>query len=81
MPVPARAGISEVQHARPGGAHVLDAHHGAGGHGLQARFEQEFSVKGSPTCTVGRRSAACSSKTADAMVAPWMPSRPVLLPT
>ena len=40
-----------------------------------------FSVKGSPTCTVGRFSSLSSSKLADAIVAPWMPSRPVLEPT
>ena len=40
-----------------------------------------FSVKGSPTCTVGRFSSESSLNSADAMVAPWMPSRPVLAPT
>ena len=40
-----------------------------------------FSVNGSPTCTVGRLASASSSNSADAMVAPWMPSRPVLEPT
>ena len=40
-----------------------------------------FSVKGSPTCTVGRFSSESSSNSAEAMVAPWMPSRPVLEPT
>ncbi len=40
-----------------------------------------FSTKGSPTCTVGRFSSLLSSNSADAMVAPWMPSRPVLEPT
>ncbi len=40
-----------------------------------------FSVNGSPTCTVGRLSSSPSAKSADAMVAPWIPSRPVLLPT
>ena len=39
-----------------------------------------FSAKGSPTCTVGRFSAAFASKAADAMAAPPMPSRPVLEP-
>ena len=39
-----------------------------------------FSAKGSPTCTVGRFSSEASSNSADAMVAPWMPSRPVLEP-
>ena len=42
---------------------------------------RSFSVNGSPTCTVGRRSADVSSNASDAIVAPWMPSRPVLAPT
>ena len=40
-----------------------------------------FSMNGSPTCTAGRFSADFSSNSADAIVAPWMPSRPVLAPT
>ncbi len=40
-----------------------------------------FSVKGSPTWTVGRLASESASNSALAMVAPWMPSRPVLEPT
>ena len=40
----------------------------------------DFSVKGSPTCTVGRLSSMVSSNSADAMVAPPTPSRPVRAP-
>ena len=40
-----------------------------------------FSVNGSPTCTVGRFASASAANSADAMVAPWMPSRPVFEPT
>ena len=40
-----------------------------------------FSVNGSPTCTVGRFSSASAPNSALAMVAPCMPSRPVLDPT
>ena len=40
-----------------------------------------FSMNGSPTCTAGRFSADFSSNSADAIVAPWMPSRPVFAPT
>ena len=40
-----------------------------------------FSVNGSPTWTVGRFSSLSSEKSALAMVAPWMPSRPVFDPT
>ena len=39
-----------------------------------------FSVKGSPTCTVGRFSSIASSNSAEAIVAPPTPSRPVLAP-
>ncbi len=39
-----------------------------------------FSENGSPTCTVGRFPWLSSSKTAEAIEAPWMPSRPVLEP-
>ena len=41
---------------------------------------RSFSENGSPTCTVGRFSSAPSPNSADAMLAPWMPSRPVLEP-
>ena len=40
-----------------------------------------FSMNGSPTWTVGRFSSLPSPNSADAMVAPWIPSRPVLAPT
>src|SRR2546423_1326382 len=39
-----------------------------------------FSENGSPTCTVGRFSSASAPNSAEAMVAPWMPSRPVFEP-
>ena len=42
---------------------------------------RSFSVNGSPTCTVGRLASASAANSADAMVAPWMPSRPVRAPT
>jgi len=37
-------------------------------------------MNGSPTCTVGRFSSVEASNSAEAMVAPWIPSRPVLAP-
>ncbi len=41
-----------------------------------------FSVNGSPTCTVGRFWLASSAaNSSEAIVAPWMPSRPVFDPT
>jgi hypothetical protein len=42
---------------------------------------RSFSVNGSPTWTVGRISPASAPNSAEAIVAPWMPSRPVLAPT
>jgi hypothetical protein len=42
---------------------------------------RSFSVNGSPTCTVGRFSSDLSSNSPEAIVAPWMPSRPVFDPT
>ena len=38
-------------------------------------------MNGSPTCTVGRSASWPSSNSALAIVAPWMPSRPVFAPT
>jgi hypothetical protein len=40
-----------------------------------------FSVNGSPTCTIGRFASLSSVSSAEAKVAPWMPSRPVFEPT
>ena len=40
-----------------------------------------FSMKGSPTCTLGRFCLDSSVNSAEAMDAPWMPSRPVRAPT
>ena len=42
---------------------------------------RSFSVKGSPTCTVGRFASEPAPNSAGAMGAPWIPSRPVLEPT
>ena len=42
---------------------------------------KSFSVKGSPTCTCGRRRSLSCVSSSDANEAPWIPSRPVLEPT
>ena len=81
MPVPARAPISEVEQVSPAApmswipttAPVFKASRHAS--------SSTFSMNGSPTCTVGRRSSLPSPNSAEAMVAPWIPSRPVLAPT
>ena len=43
--------------------------------------KRSFSVKGSPTWTVGFFSSILSSNIADAILAPWIPSLPVFDPT
>ena len=81
MPVPAREAHSAVEQVRPAApmswmpttAPVLSTSRQAS--------SSTFSMNGSPTCTVGRRSSLPSPNSAEAMVAPWMPSRPVLAPT
>ena len=81
MPMPARAGISEQAHASPAAPMSWMPTIAPVAMASRQASSSSFSVNGSPTCTVGRRSSAVSSKVADAMVAPWMPSRPVLAPT
>ena len=81
IPVPLRAGISEVQHASPAAPMSWMPTTAPVAMASRQASSRSFSVNGSPTCTVGRLASASSSKAADAMVAPWMPSRPVLLPT
>ena len=81
MPVPARAPISRGRAGEPRRAHVLDAH--APRRVFRASRQASsstFSMKGSPTCTVGRFSSLPSPNSAEAMVAPWIPSRPGLGP-
>ena len=81
MPVPARLPISEVEQVRPAAPmswmpttqpDCIASRHAS---------RSSFSRKGSPTCTVGRFSSELSSNSSEAIVAPWMPSRPVLAPT
>ena len=48
-----RAAISTDELVRPGGAHVLDRDHVVVAEHLEAGLDQQFSVNGSPTCTVG----------------------------
>ena len=81
IPQPPREPISEVEHDRPAApmswmpttAPVFIT-------SRQASI-RSFSMNGSPTWTAGRFSADFSSNSADAIVAPWMPSRPVFAPT
>ena len=81
IPVPARDPISEVEQVSPAApmswipttAPVFNASRHAS--------SSTFSMKGSPTWTVGRFSSLPAPSSAEAMVAPWIPSRPVLAPT
>jgi hypothetical protein len=81
--IPARLAISNVEHVRPAApmswmptiaSDFISSRHAS---------RRSFSVNGSPTWTVGRFSSAApaSPNSADAIEAPWMPSRPVLAPT
>ena len=81
MPVPDRAGISEQPQASPAAPMSWMPTMAPVAIASRQASRSSFSVNGSPTCTVGRRSSAVSSNVAEAMVAPWMPSRPVLAPT
>jgi hypothetical protein len=79
-PLPARLAISTLEEVSPAApmswmptsASVLNSSRQAS--------SKSFSRKGSPTCTVGRFDSLSSSNSALAMVAPWMPSRPVRAP-
>ncbi len=81
MPLPPRELISEVAQVSP--AAPMSWMPTSASVFITSRHASmsSFSMKGSPTCTAGRFSAEASSNSADAMVAPWMPSRPVLAPT
>ena len=70
MPVPARAGISEQAHANPAAPMSWIPRMAPVAIASRHASSKSFSVKGSPTCTVGRRASAPSSKVAEAMVAP-----------
>ena len=81
MPTPPLSAISEVDEVSPAAPMSWMATMSSDAINSRQASIRSFSVKGSPTCTVGRFSAEFSSNAAEAMVAPWMPSRPVLEPT
>ena len=64
-----------------GRAHVLDGDDGVGRHQFEAGLEQQ--LLGERIADLHGRAllSLSSSNSAEAMVAPWMPSRPVLEPT
>ncbi len=81
MPTPPRAAISSEELVRPAAPMSCTATTAPDLSACSVASSSTFSAKGSPTCTVGSRSVLLSSKASEAMVAPWMPSRPVRLPT
>ncbi len=81
MPVPARAAISQVEQVRPAAPMSWMPTSASLFITSRQASRRSFSMNGSPTCTAGRFSAEASSNSAEAIVAPWMPSRPVLAPT
>ena len=70
MPTPPRAPHLACGAREARRSHVLDADERVGLRSLEAGFEQELSMNGSPTCAAGRFSCSFSSDSADAIVAP-----------
>ena len=81
MPTPPLSAISDVEEVSPAAPMSWMAMMQSVAINSRHASIKSFSVKGSPTWTVGRFSSLLSSNSADAMVAPWMPSRPVFEPT
>ena len=79
-PVPARLAISKLLEVRPAAPMSWMPMTQSVWKISRQASSRSFSVKGSPTCTVGRFSSLPSPNSAEAMLAPWMPSRPVLEP-
>ena len=81
MPAPPRAPISHDEQVRPAAPMSCRPTSASVCRTSRHASSSSFSMNGSPTCTFGRFSADASSNSADAIVAPWMPSRPVFAPT
>ncbi len=81
MPVPARLAISKVEQVRPAAPMSWMPTIASVRISSRQASSRSFSVNGSPTCTVGRLASVSSSNSAEAIEAPWMPSRPVFEPT
>ena len=80
MPVPPRPAISNAELVSPAAPMSWIATMAPVRIASRQASSRIFSVNGSPTCTVGRFCSLSASKDSEAMVAPWMPSRPVRLP-
>ena len=81
MPAPPRAAISHDEQVSPAAPMSCSPTSAPVGSTSRHASSSSFSRNGSPTCTWGRFSAEASSNSAEAIVAPWMPSRPVFAPT
>ncbi len=81
MPEPPLAAISTEDEVSPAAPMSWMARIASSAISSRQASSSSFSANGSPTCTVGRFSSVCSPNSSDAMVAPWMPSRPVFEPT
>ena len=81
MPTPPLDAISTLEEVRPAAPMSWIATIASEAISSRQASISSFSVNGSPTWTVGRFSSESSPKSALAIVAPWMPSRPVLEPT
>ena len=79
--MPPRPAISKVELVRPAAPMSWMATMAPVRIASRQASSRIFSVNGSPTCTVGRFCSLSLSNDSEAMVAPWMPSRPVRLPT
>ena len=80
MPVSPRPAISKLELASPAAPMSWMATMASPRIASRQASSSTFSVNGSPTWTVGRLASLSPSNASEAMVAPWMPSRPVRLP-
>ena len=82
MPTPPFARHFDRRGREAGGAHVLDGDDRVGRHQLEAGFDQQFLGERVADLHRGALFLAVLGEVGRlAMVAPWMPSRPVLEPT
>ena len=81
MPTPPLPAISTPEEVRPAAPMSWIATMASVAMSSRQASISSFSAKGSPIWTVGRFSSLSALNSALDMVAPWMPSRPVLLPT
>ena len=81
MPTPPFEAISTRGGGEAGGAHVLDGDDRVRGHQLEAGLDQQLLGERVADLDGGALLLGVLVESALAMVAPWMPSRPVLEPT